>query len=282
MNKKIITLVHMWGVGDGVMAYGLLKQIKFDRIYVYQKSSYNTLSKEYPSKVVHIPYRLPILLLILGRCMVGLKCGLIHPLDVNNKTGKYLLKLLTIFNVIVPRSSKSLHRVDCLFDAYGEIRTPINSQRELIGNVLDNNQGKCFAIHLGGGGNSPKSFFKRIPSRTVKSIINKIESTNGRVVLFYGPGEESTSSERGVIAWSIDLEKKLVNSEFIYIGPDCGLAHYIAWYGGDVIELFGPTDPTLIGAQNATWVQGNIECSPCYNSRNFDKCKNARCMSTII
>jgi len=101
-------------------------------------------------------------------------------------------------------------------------------------------------------------------------------------VLFYGPGEEDISSERSIVPWSIDLEKKIVNSEFIYIGPDCGLAHYVAWYGGNVIELFGPTDSSLIGAQNATWVQADIECSPCYNSKLFDNCKNSKCLNTII
>lgn len=82
----------------------------------------------------------------------------------------------------------------------------------------------------------------------------------------------------------IDLIKIFDNSDLL-ICHDTGVLHLAKLSSIRVIGLFGPVNPReRVGINEnilTIWNGENLNCSPCYDGKNFAKCNNNLCMKNI-
>lgn len=67
---------------------------------------------------------------------------------------------------------------------------------------------------------------------------------------------------------------ELMASAGVVLGNDCGLAHVAAASGTQVVMLFGPTDPAVLGAlpDNVIILRHGLPCQPCWTRARLRAC----------
>ena len=71
----------------------------------------------------------------------------------------------------------------------------------------------------------------------------------------------------------------LIEKAEIVLAVDSAIAHITASIGKNLFAIFGPTDPTIISpvGTNGYIIKQQMECSPCYWTKNYFNCPYHRC-----
>ena len=69
----------------------------------------------------------------------------------------------------------------------------------------------------------------------------------------------------------------------LLIGVDTGMQHIAAAVGTKTISIFGPTNPKMCGAyaDNAEFIEVDIECKYCYGTNMYVNCEDRKCLKNI-
>ena len=135
---------------------------------------------------------------------------------------------------------------------------------------------------------------KKWPVARWMELAVRLTGIGRKVILFGGKAEAADmAAYQGLIRkyQILDLTGKCTITESIRhlaacsvaAGADTGLMHAAAALDIRTVTLFGPTDPDVIGpySQKAVYIRSGISCSPCYRTKQIQKCQRRRCMQNI-
>jgi lipopolysaccharide heptosyltransferase I len=139
-------------------------------------------------------------------------------------------------------------------------------------------------------GTSETQSFKRYPAPLFARFADAmVEATGGRIILAWGPGEESIVEEvrRSMSRLAVPTPRtsltelaEIARRCDLFVGSDTGPLHLAAATGIPVVALYGPTDPKV----NAPYtvrphlvLVGDVSCRPCRNKG----CRNRSCLWRI-
>lgn len=69
----------------------------------------------------------------------------------------------------------------------------------------------------------------------------------------------------------------------LVIGIDTGMQHIAAAVGTKTLSIFGPTSPQMCGAyaNNAEFVEVNVDCKYCYGTKMYINCNDRKCLKEV-
>ncbi len=145
-------------------------------------------------------------------------------------------------------------------------------------------------------GTSGFGAFKRWPPERFGSLARSLARDGHRVLVTYGPGEESLAAAVGASAGaavrllqppSLTVLAEVIRRARLFVAADTGPLHLAALVGTPLVGLFGPKDPAVYGPYGLradgtpgllpVLTQDDVACRPCMLRR----CADPLCMRTL-
>ena len=136
---------------------------------------------------------------------------------------------------------------------------------------------------------------RRWPAKKFAELADKvIEKFNTRIVLIWGPGEESLVKEitylmkqKPLIAPATKIREmaELCGRCKLVICSQGGPLHVANSQGVKTVSIFGPIDEKVYGpyplGENSIVVFSDVDCRPCYKKFKLPECEHRKCLESI-
>jgi ADP-heptose:LPS heptosyltransferase len=132
---------------------------------------------------------------------------------------------------------------------------------------------------------------RRWPAKKFAELADKI---NAKIVLIWGPGEESLIKEivslmkqKPLIAPTTKIREmaELCKRCKLVICSEGGPLHIASSQGVKTISIFGSVDDKIYGpypaSEKSVVITSKVECRPCYKKFKLPECDSRKCLESI-